>query len=113
MYPPQRLFFVLTLICTIFVIGCRKKDNSSPPPQLPKEATLSHVRTDNLSEARYGLAAVGAGSKVFFAGGVTETSSSGKVDIYDVVTDKWTVSNLSVPRADLSATTNGNLVFFA
>lgn len=75
--------------------------------------------TAKLSQGRYGMAALSAGGKIFFAGGTfyengnyTNTFSS-NVDIYDAVTNTWSLVALSEPRAYISAAAVGNKVFFA
>jgi len=75
--------------------------------------------TAELSVARYGIAAIASGNKIFFAGGssgeigdVTETYHT-TVDIYDVATNTWSVGNLSEHVAFTTAATVGNKVFFA
>lgn len=79
--------------------------------------------TASLSVSRADLVAVAAGNKIFFAGG--RLGSGGRlvnggtynyfstVDIYDVSTNSWSVTNLSQPRAFIAAATVGNKVFFA
>ncbi len=71
-----------------------------------------------LSVARQDFAVVTSGNKIFFAGGwegnwwdfpVMFTN----VDIYDVVTNSWSVKHLSEPRAWIGAASAGSKVFFA
>ena len=73
--------------------------------------------TAELSVGRWGIAAVAAGNKIFFAGGefgdgAFDTYYS-TVDIYDVSTNTWSVASLSVPRSKIAAAVVGNKVFFA
>lgn len=67
----------------------------------------------SLSEARYGISTITVGSKIFFAGGITNFSSSSVVDIYDINTNTWSVSSLSSPRGDMACAKVGNKVLFA
>jgi len=55
--------------------------------------------TANLSQARAHLSATTVGSKVIFAGGITNDNVlSDRVDIYDALTGEWTTASLSAPR---------------
>ena len=71
-----------------------------------------------LSEARTDIAVTTAGSKIFFAGGRSWNPSGqfryySTVDIYDAVSNTWSVSTLSETRSAIAAATIGNKVFFA
>lgn len=88
------------------------------------DAATNAWSTAELSQARFGMAAVTAGSKVFFAGGKvgdgvfmwTDTDWGTyytTVDIYDAATNTWSVAHLSEPRAGIAAATVGHKVFFA
>jgi hypothetical protein len=75
--------------------------------------------TAELSVPRFGIGAIAAGNKIFFAGGTsgllgdpTETYYS-TVDIYDVSTNTWSVSSLSEHVSDPAVAVLGNKVFFA
>ncbi|GAB4041980.1 T9SS type A sorting domain-containing protein [Spirosoma jeollabukense] len=80
---------------------------------------LSQWSTATLSRARSNIKAVTAGNKaVFAAGGAFSPLGSaidvGDVDIYDVTTDQWTSTyRLSLEKANMSATSLGDLAFFA
>jgi hypothetical protein len=56
--------------------------------------------TAELSQARWGLTAVAAGNKVYFAGGTgisgTRAAQSSRIDVYDLGADSW--STLELPR---------------
>lgn len=79
--------------------------------------------TDTLSQPRYGISATSAGTKVFFAGGISFAGRddfgfpikalSNVVDIYDNSSDSWVKATLSKPAAYLSAACVGTKVFFA
>ena len=79
--------------------------------------------TTELSEARTGIGAVVAGDKVYFAGGakgfssnVGWYSSSTRVDIYDVVSNTWSKTELPVPQHfffNQGAAFVSNKLFFA
>lgn len=84
--------------------------------------TQSGILTQaTLSEPRYGMSAVAVGSKVLFAGGSGWKLIDGKlkgvtyatVDIYDIATGSWSVTQLSVPRSAIAATTAGTKAYFA
>ena len=67
-----------------------------------------------LSVGRYNLAAAAAGNKIFFAGGLTNsTTYSSVVDIYDISSESWSTTTLSVARSNLAAAAAGNKIFFA
>jgi hypothetical protein len=71
-----------------------------------------------LSKARADMAAVSAGNKIFFAGGSNWINSStmetySNVDIYNVVSNTWTVAHLSQARTGIAATVVGSKVIFA
>ena len=73
--------------------------------------------TAELSVGRWGISAVAAGNKIFFAGGEwgdgAFDSYYSTVDIYDVSTNTWSVASLSQPRSKIAAAAAGNKVFFA
>jgi hypothetical protein len=70
--------------------------------------------TAQLSVARFNMAAVASGNKIFFAGGENGLGRAyTNVDIYDVSTNTWTLAHLSEPRSNVSAATVGNKIFFA
>jgi N-acetylneuraminic acid mutarotase len=66
---------------------------------------------------RADVSAVAAGDKIFFAGGRLGEGGNDQhfstVDIYDVSTNKWSVTNLSQSRAYIASATVGDKVFFA
>ena len=69
-----------------------------------------------LSQARAGIAAASAGSKIVFAGAASNSGQTGpstRVDIYDINTNSWSTTELSVARQDLAVVTSGNKIFFA
>ena len=67
-----------------------------------------------LSQSRGEIASVTAGNLTFHAGGLTFTGPSDVVDVYDAVSDTWSVlPPLSVPRRGIGATAVGNYVLFA
>ncbi len=73
----------------------------------------------HLSQGRAALSAAAAGNKVLFAGGFYFLNNFGDllfssvVDIYDVSTNTWSTSSLSIPRGMLTATAAGNKIYFA
>jgi Secretion system C-terminal sorting domain/Galactose oxidase, central domain/Kelch motif len=68
---------------------------------------------DTLSIPRANLTACSLGDKIYFAGGENANGPSNRVDIYDVVTDTWTIDSLSIARTNLSSASVGDLVLFA
>ncbi|MEP6674767.1 MAG: T9SS type B sorting domain-containing protein [Ferruginibacter sp.] len=80
--------------------------------------TVSHQwSTAELSQGRWGMTAVTAGNKIFFAGGEFGDGAFdyiySAVDIYDASTNTWSVASLSESRSYIAAATVGNKVFFA
>lgn len=70
--------------------------------------------TAQLSVARWGIAAIALGNKLFFAGGENgQWTTYDNVDIYDVSTNTWTVAHLSEARGFTGAAKSGNKIFFA
>ena len=87
-------------------------DNSNRPQV---SARLTPVGT--LTEVRAGITVASAGNKIVFAGaelsGWPQTYGSSRVDIYDIVTQKWSTAELSQRRAGIAAVAAGNKIFFA
>jgi hypothetical protein len=87
--------------------------------------TTSTWVSSSLSQPRSNLAATSIRNLALFAGGFTGVGISEKVvyypqgnysavvNIYDSVSGKWTIASLSQARANLTATTVGNLALFA
>ena len=84
--------------------------------------TLEPLGIAELSGPRIGLSAVSVGDKVLFAGGASPQIDGpsllsfevyATVDIYDVVTDTWSVAELSDPRAGMAHAVLGDKVYFA
>ena len=75
--------------------------------------TMTPIGT--LSIARDHLAAAATGTKILFAGGwiYANNDVTSRVDIYDIVSQTWSIAELSEARYDISAITVGNKVFFA
>jgi hypothetical protein len=67
----------------------------------------------NLSVAREIITGVSCGSMIFFAGGFDWDFSYNTVDIYNTVTQEWSVAQLSVDRFSLEAVSYGSKVLFA
>jgi N-acetylneuraminic acid mutarotase len=67
-----------------------------------------------LSKPRAYIAAISAGNKIFFAGGVNLSLEEEYdiVDIYDVTTNTWTVEHLSQARGGAVAALVGNKILF-
>lgn len=71
--------------------------------------------TAELSQARYAIAAIASGTKIFFAGGEISdgTLPVSTVDIYDAATNTWTATSLSWAGHSIAAASVGDEVFFA
>jgi len=70
----------------------------------------------NLTEAKKAMGVAAHGSKVYFAGGLAAPGvaiGTDKVEIYDLLTQEWTMENLSVARGYLAGATNSDRIFFA
>jgi hypothetical protein len=88
----------------------------SPQVDIYDTATKTWT-TAKLSTGRWGVTAIAAGKKIFFAGGAIgdggDNSYFTNVDIYDVLTNHWTVAHLSETRSHIGAVAQGDNVFFA
>jgi len=75
-------------------------------------ATLTPFAT--LPEQRF-AAVASAANKIVFAGGTSlqEPYGSARVDIYDIITQTWTIAQLSVPMYGITAVAVGNKILFA
>ena len=82
------------------------------------DASTNTWSTAELSEARINPAAATAGNKIYFGGGcplnggLQETPSS-RVDVYDAITNTWSITELSEARTSLTAASVGNKIMFA
>jgi hypothetical protein len=88
------------------------------PNILIYDLTTSQWTTTQLNEPRWGMTIIAAGTKVFFAGGMTYDNdynviANSRIDIYDVASQTWTVSNLSEPRAFIKAIELEGEIYFA
>jgi len=64
------------------------------------------------------VAVATAGNKILFAGGFVPSGLgnflfTSKVDIYDVVSQSWSIAELSVARGGISTVVSGDKIFFA
>ena len=70
-----------------------------------------------LSQTRSSLTIASAGNKILFAGGnyniPGSTPASSRVDIYDRVSNTWSIAELSEARFGISSAVLGNKIFFA
>ena len=72
------------------------------------------VQIGTLSQARQDLYTATAGNKILFAGGLlADYYITTRVDIYDFVTNTWSIAELSQGRHAMTVTTIGNKIFFA
>ena len=82
-------------------------DNSNRPTVIARLVPFG-----TLSKARGFMDAASAGNKIVFAGGYDNSSHSSRVDIYDLVTRKWSTADLCVPRNAMAAVAAGGKIFF-
>jgi hypothetical protein len=72
-----------------------------------------------LPESRYAIAVATAGNKILIAGGYSNyiagqpLNYSSRVDIYDIATGQWSITQLSEPRIIDAVVLLGNKIFFA
>jgi hypothetical protein len=71
--------------------------------------SVSHV-IESLPRARAGMSATAVGNKAFFAG--SSAFAASEVYVFDAQSWAWSTLQLSQGRALVSATSNGDLVFF-
>lgn len=67
---------------------------------------------------RDGWSIIAAGTKIFFAGGMTynpdySVNTFSKVDVYDIATNSWSAANLSEARTFVHSIVAGDKIFFA
>ena len=94
----------------------------SPGPHPSSRVDIFDLATNiwssaELSQPRWGLTAVVSGNKVYFAGGKGFTNLgsvglSSRVDVYDVVTDSWSILEMPKPGW-FTSVAQGNRIFFA
>ena len=70
------------------------------------------VLTAPTGAARVNASAVALGGKVLFAGGLTPSGHTTRVDIYDTLTNTWTTAALSVKRENMGSTATTKKAFF-
>ena len=74
------------------------------------------IPISTLSQARTYVAVASAGNKILFAGGyipgTPSSTSSSRVDIFDITTNSWTTAELSQARGSLTTAVLGNKIFF-
>jgi hypothetical protein len=125
----------ISLAVALFTVmtACDKDKAADPPanplpPPPPPPVSLTHCDNWNrakisaqlipigkLSQGRGGLAVVAVGSKILFAGGDFMEGSgfgSSRVEIYDIVTNTWSITELSSARGNIATVVAGNKVFF-
>jgi hypothetical protein len=84
------------------------------------DPTLNNFTNTKMGEPRVGYTHAVMGNKIFFAGGFLSYigpldlgSETARVDIYDLVSNSWSVANLSEPRGMINSAVVGNKIFFA
>ncbi len=87
-------------------------------PSLIQACNISFSPFGNLSIPRANPLCATAGNKILFAGGYLNTSpgiaqNSSRVDIYDFVSNTWSIAELSKPRHIMAVASAGNKIFFA
>jgi len=124
---PRELFVAASAGSKILFAGGVFYDNASnnyQPPISSSTVDIYDMITNtwsvaSLSEGRSSLSAAVADNKIYFAGGVfgTGTNSPGfsnKIDIYDAITNSWSVSSLSCEgKAQMASIAAGNKIFWA
>jgi len=90
---------------------------SNPSIHIYDQVNLQWTSTQ-LSNVREGMAIIAAGTKIYFAGGMIYDNNynviaTSRVDIYDLTSQTWTISNLSEPRAFVKTIELENRLFFA
>ncbi len=96
---------------------------TGPPPQNCDTAnrpvsTASFPFSGQLPEARYGITVATAGNKILIAGGFRSYTGdnpadfSSRVDIYDITTGQWAITQLSESRVIGAVAVLGNKIFF-
>ena len=102
----------LCILILLMVSACKKNKDESVSSGT-NYTKIVYLGSTNLSQARCESAGSSYGNKILFAGG---TSGNGvcftTVDVYDISTGTWTVSQLSQGRSDLVSASAGNKVFF-
>jgi len=123
---------ILVIFLSLFVIAaCKKVTNNNPPVANagPDQTINSCLMTDaiyitngnvrmipfgQLSQARFSLVSATAGNKIIFAGGYEcrdgRWNASTRVDIFDMITQTWTTTELSNSNGDLTAVAVGNKI---
>ncbi len=82
-------------------------------------SNTSFTLSIQLPEPRFGIVVSAVGNKILIAGGYTSytgnqpTNFSNRVDIYDITTGQWTITQLSEPRILGAVAVLGNKIFFA
>jgi len=83
---------------------------------------IQYRSTVNISQARFGMGAAGAGDKILFAGGVADSFdvntmihfyNVATVDIFNTTTLQRTTAQLSIPRCWPAAVSLGKKIYFA
>ena len=102
----------------IFFAGGFHSNGLSTSPNFPATVDIYNLVTSTwstaqLSEGREGLSATTAGSKIYFAGGLSNNSSSNKIDIYNGNDATWSVSTLSQARGYMASITIGDKIYWA
>ena len=85
---------------------------SCPPTNRPI-INLQLTLLGNTPSIAGGPEMVSAGNNIFFAGGSSGSSLLSRVDIFNLTTQTWSTTNLSLPRTNISAVACANKVFFA
>ena len=92
----------------------------TPPPSiLPQicDTNRPHISAQlipfaTLSQVRDGMAVVSNGNKILFAGGISASGFSSRVDIYDLISQNWSTAELSEARFAIAAVALGSKIFF-
>ncbi len=115
----RKVSAVATIANKIFFAG-GTTPSTSPGPHFSSRVDILDINTGSwntaeLSQPRWGLAAVTASDKVFFAGGTATTPAvrqTSRIDVFDALSGSWSVVELPQP-GHFSSIAVGAKVFFA
>jgi hypothetical protein len=98
-----------------FFVPCGRVDIYNTTSDSWTHKILREEVINNSVQGKTGQALAAAGTKIGVAGGAFEIDGtrSDRVDIYDVNSDSWTVSHMSVRRVEAAGVGYGNLLYFA
>ena len=128
--PSDSITTIKTIVAGVYQIELRVIDNAGLFAKDTMQVIVNTTSTDlcasyrpiinaqlvplgTLSESRTGVSVGAAGNKIVFAGGQNGDAGVSTVDIYDIVTQSWSIAELSIARNDMGVTVSGDNIFFA